>query len=119
MKNIKLVKRNRRHNKIRTQIFGTDKRPRLSVFKSNRHIYVQLIDDQKGSTLAAVSDKGISNDKKLNNTNIKEAEKVGEAIAAAALKLKINNIVFDRGGFQYHGLIKAVAEGARKGGLKF
>lgn len=119
MKNFKLVKRDRRHNKIRTQLFGTDKRPRLAVFKSNRHIYAQLIDDQKGNTLAAVSDKDINKDKKLNNTNAEEAKKVGEAIAAAGLKLKIKNIVFDRGGFKYHGLVKAVAEGARKGGLKF
>jgi len=105
----KQEKRYKRHKKIRAKISGTAKVPRLSVFKSNQYIYVQLIDDDKGKTI--VSAKG--------KLSIKEAKKAGELIAKKAREKKIEKVVFDRGGYGYHGRVKAVAEGAREGGLKF
>lgn len=108
------VKRIKRHKKIRKQIVGTSNRPRLSVFKSDQHIYAQIIDDSKGATLIADSDLKIKDGTKLD-----KALKVGEALAKKALKKKIKQVVFDRGGFIYHGRVAALAEGARKGGLEF
>jgi len=105
----KQEKRYRRRKKVRAKIFGTAKLPRLSVFKSNQYIYVQLIDDDKGRTI--VSAKG--------KLNIKQAKKTGELIAKKAREKKIEKVVFDRGGYGYHGRVKALAEGAREGGLKF
>ena len=90
---------------------------RLSVFRSAKHIYAQLIDDGKGTTIAQASDIGIKKTK--DTTLIVRAEKVGEAIAKLAKEKKIDAIVFDRGGYRYHGVVKAVADGARKGGLQF
>ena len=116
----KREKQNRRHKRVRASIKGSADRPRLSVFRSNKHVWVQLIDDEKGSTIAAMSDKDIprsSKDNKARRTLI--AVLVGEEIAAQALQKEIRAIVFDRGGYRYHGIIKALAEGARKGGLKF
>lgn len=105
----KQEKRYRRHRKIRAKIFGTAKVPRLSVFKSNQYIYAQLIDDDKGKTI--VSAKG--------KLSIEQAKKIGELIAKKAREKKIEQVVFDRGGYGYHGRVKALAEGAREGGLKF
>jgi len=105
----KQEKRIRRHKRIRSKIFGTAKIPRLFVFKSNQYIYAQLIDDDKGKTIASA--KG--------NLNIKEAKKIGESIAEKAKEKKIIKVVFDRGGYKYHGKVKALAEGAREGGLSF
>ncbi len=101
--------RDRRRTRIRGKIRGTKDRPRLSVFRSNKHIYAQLIDDQAGETLAAASGGG----------DISTASKVGKDLAKKALKLKIKKVVFDRGGYKYHGRVKALAEGARQGGLGF
>ena len=101
-------RRARRHKRIRAKIFGTAKLPRLCVFRSNQYIYAQLINDEKNATIAAVKGK----------SNIKEAKKVGESIAKKALEKKIDKAVFDRGGYQYHGRVKALAEGAREGGLR-
>lgn len=106
--------RQKRRLRIRGKIFGTAKRPRLSVFRSGKHTYAQLIDDDKGVTLAAVSDAAFK-----EGTKSERAYKVGEALAAAAQKKKIKVVVFDRGGYAYHGRIAAIAEGARKGGLEF
>ncbi len=111
---VKQDKRQKRHKRIRAKVKGTSSVPRLCVFRSSQHIYAQLIDDQKGNTLAVVSDVG----SKLKGKVAKAAE-AGKAIAALAMEKKIKAVVFDRGGFQYHGRIKAVAEGAREGGLKF
>ncbi len=111
----KQVNRLRRKAKIRSTMSGTAKRPRLSVFRSNENIYVQLIDDVTGKTLAAASD--IKTDGKT--TKVESAKKVGEEIAKKAKDLKIKEIVFDRGGFAYHGRVKALAEAARETGLKF
>ena len=109
-------KRQRIRWSIRKKIRGTSERPRLSVYKSNRSVYCQLIDDVSGTTLASCQ----SSHGELNKGSRKEqAELVGQEIARKAKDLKLENIIFDRGGYPYHGVVKAVAEGARKGGLKF
>lgn len=107
-------KRVRRHKSIRRNIIGTKDKPRLSVFRSSQHIYAQIIDDARSKTLVAESDI-----KEKNGTKKERAKTVGENIAKRALKLKIKKVIFDRGGFKYHGRIAALAEGARKGGLEF
>lgn len=100
---------------IRKKIRGTAERPRLSVFKSNTGIYAQLIDDTKSITLASVSTKELS----LNRVNVENAKNVGKKVAEKALAAGINEVVFDRNGYLYHGNIKALADGVREGGLKF
>jgi len=104
------------HNRIRSKVKGTTERPRLSVFRSNAHIYAQLIDDNQGVTICASSDLDI---KKGKSSKSSVARSVGSDIAKKAKEKKIGSAVFDRGGFKYHGRIKEVAEGAREGGLKF
>ncbi|PLX27517.1 50S ribosomal protein L18 [Candidatus Parcubacteria bacterium] len=106
----------RRKNRTRSQIFGTAKRPRLNVCRTNTSIYVQLINDEKGETLASVHSRDIKN-KKANKTEI--ATEVGKEIAKKAQAKKVSEVIFDRGSYIYHGRVKAVAEGAREGGLKF
>ncbi|MFA5878385.1 MAG: 50S ribosomal protein L18 [Candidatus Staskawiczbacteria bacterium] len=115
----KYQKRERRHTRIRAKISGTKKRPRLCVFKSSNHIYAQLIDDENSKTLIAVNDSKVSKVPKDKNRKVAVAHQVGVLIAEEAKKLKIEEAVFDRGGFVFCGRIKAVAEGAREGGLKF
>lgn len=110
----KQIKRNRLHIKIRAKIIGTKLRPRLSVFKSAQHIYAQLIDDETGKVLVSVSDMKIKGKSKKTDRSME----VGKLIASQALAKKIEKVVFDRGGFVYHGRVKAVADGAREGGLK-
>jgi|SRR5690554_6644816 len=106
----------RRHKRVRTKVSGTSERPRLSVFRSNANISVQVIDDTKGVTLVSAS----SVDMKLENGgNIDAAKAVGAEIAARAKKAKIKKVVFDRGGYIYHGRVKALAEAAREAGLEF
>ena len=109
--------RQKRHLRVRNRVAGTAQRPRLNVFRSLAHIYAQVIDDDKGITLAAAS----SLDKDFNGTggNIAAAKKVGAAIAKKALAKGISEVVFDRGGYIYHGRVAALAEAAREGGLKF
>ena len=151
---IKREKRFRRHKRVRAKISGTSKRPRLCVFKSNKHIYAQLIDDENGRTLAATSDQEIKNSKteprpslsfrkggtkvkmrtKLSSSSESVKEKkeeavragkvviafeVGKLIAEKAIKDKIEKVIFDKAGYRYQGRVKALAEGAREGGLKF
>jgi large subunit ribosomal protein L18 len=99
-----------RHARIRKQIIGTKDVPRLNVYRSNKNILVQLIDDEAGVTLASASVKG---------KNIEAATKAGEAIAKAAKKAKISKVVFDRSGYLYHGRVKALADAARENGLEF
>lgn len=113
-------KRIRRHARVRAHVKGTSERPRLCVFRSNRYIWVQLIDDVAGKTLAQATDWGTPGDKKTNikETRVMHAERVGEHIAELAREKKISAFVFDRGGYKYHGRVKAVAEGARKGGIQ-
>ena len=114
----KVIRRQKIRYNIRKKIEGTNQKPRLSVFRSNTGIYAQLIDDVKGVTLAAAStkDKGIAAQK---GKKIEQSKSVGEAIAKKAVELGLKEIVFDRGGYLYHGRVKAVADGAREGGLKF
>lgn len=113
--------RTKRHRRIRFKIQGTAECPRLSVFRSNQYIWAQLIDDEAGRTMASAGTKNIIEGKKTKDHGKKIilAEKAGETLAKKAAELKITKVVFDRGGYKYHGLVKAVAEGARKGGLKF
>ena len=115
---IKREKRIRRHKKIRMNMHGTKDRPRFFVFRSNQHIYAQLIDDDKAKILISASDKDIKlSSKKENKSDI--AKSVGKLIAQKAIENKIEKVVFDRGGIIFHGRIKALADGAREGGLKF
>ena len=110
-------KRKRIKRRIRKNIYGTAQRPRLSVFRSNKQIYAQLINDDEGITLASASSK---NEKSTQNiAKIEQAKLIGKTIADAAQKAGIENCVFDRNGYIYHGRVKALAEGAREAGLKF
>jgi len=133
----KLKKRYRRHKRIRAKIFGTAKAPRLCVFRSNKHIYAQLINDEKGNILVSANDTELKPKTKIKKKKpspmkategkrekartekVAVAYEVGKLIAEKALKKKIERVVFDRGGYKYHGKIKALAEGAREEGLKF
>ena len=109
--------RERRHRRIRGKVAGTAARPRLAVFRSNKGIFAQLVDDETGKTLAGASWLGLP--KSFKGTKIEQAAEVGKLVAAAAKKAGIDTVVFDRGGYLYHGRVKALAEGAREGGLKF
>ena len=108
--------RERRHRRIRGKVAGTAERPRLAVFRSNKGIFAQLVDDESGRTLAGASWLGL---KSFKGNRIEQATEVGKAVADAAKKAGIESVVFDRGGYLYHGRVKALAEGAREGGLKF
>jgi len=140
---LKTKQRMKRHYRIRAKVRGTKEAPRLSVFRSNKGLYVQLIDDEKGETLASASSKEVVGKSKVKSqkpkvkspkskvkrrnkqkvgmklTRSEQAREVGKLIAKKALGKKIQKIVFDRSGYKYHGRVKAVAEGAREGGLKF
>ena len=105
----------KRHRKIRRTLSGTDVTPRLCVFRSNQAIYAQLIDDVKGVTIASSS----SLELKLKNNNLEAAAAVGKDIAEKAKEAKIKTVVFDRGGYLYHGRVKALADAARENGLEF
>ncbi len=105
----------RRHRRVRGKITGTAERPRLMVFRSNRGIFAQLVDDSTGKTIAGANWVGV----KVKGDKTAQAREVGKALAAAAKKAGIEAVVFDRGGYLYHGRVKALAEGAREGGLKF
>jgi large subunit ribosomal protein L18 len=128
MANEKIVKSTRRRKRVRSKIKGDLKRPRLTVFRSSKHIYAQIIDDVNGNTLVSASDIEFAKDLKKRAKSTKEdvalqtkkdiAFILGDLIAKKALKKKIKRVVFDRGGYKYHGRVAAVAEGARKGGLK-
>ena len=110
----------RRHARIRAKISGTNDRPRLSIFRSNKYIYAQLIDDETGKTLVAASDIGIKQGKtKTKKTKIERAKEVGNLVAKEAKTKKIKTIVFDRGGFIYAGRVRSLAEAARESGLVF
>ena len=113
-----MVTKQERRNKIKTRIrgkvSGTAERPRMTVFRSNKQIYVQLVDDSEGKTLASASSKGIE-----EGTNTEVAAKVGQAIAEKALAAGITEVVFDRNGYLFPGRVKSLADAARNGGLKF
>lgn len=101
----KQEQRKRRHRRVRGKVRGTAQQPRLSVFRSNRQVYAQVIDDEQGHTLASASGE--------------DSREVGQAIARRAQEAGVNKVVFDRGGYKYHGRVKELAEGARQGGLEF
>jgi len=107
----------KRHNRVRGKISGTAERPRLSVFRSENHIYAQIIDDVAGNTLVSAST--VEKSFEGNGSNCDAARKIGSVLAERALQKGIEEVVFDRGGYIYHGRVKALAEGAREGGLKF
>mgnify|MGYP006070615793 CR=1 FL=1 len=110
----------KRHYRIRNKISGTAQQPRLAVFRSNKHIYAQVIDDVAGNTLVAASTLEADIASKVEHTSTVEAAKaVGEAIAKKAMDKRITEVVFDRGGYIYHGKIQALAEAAREAGLQF
>jgi large subunit ribosomal protein L18 len=109
--------RQRRHRRVRRRIFGTAERPRLVVFRSNRGIEAQLVDDVEGRTLASASWLGLK--KSFKGTKSDQAAEVGKLLAAKAKKAGIETVVFDRAGYLFHGRVKALADGAREGGLEF
>ncbi|EIT84041.1 50S ribosomal protein L18 [Fictibacillus macauensis ZFHKF-1] len=114
----KNVARKKRHARVRRSVIGTAERPRLNVFRSSKHIYAQLIDDTNGVTIASAStlDKGMD---VKNGGNVDAAKAVGSAIAKAGSEKNVKNVVFDRGGYLYHGRVKALADAAREAGLEF
>lgn len=116
---MKKIRFERRKLRTRSKIVGTSDRPRLSVFKSNKFMSVQAIDDLKSVTIASVTDKQLGKLGELGKDGLAKAKELGKMIAEKLLKLKVKNVIFDKGGYVYHGKIKAVAEGAREGGLEF
>lgn len=120
MKSIKsntLTGRERRHRRIRAKVSGTAVRPRLSIFRSNKYVYAQIIDDEKGVTLVSASDLGTKSVKAKGK--LEASKMIGEEIAKRAKDKKISKVVFDRSGYLYAGRVKQIAEGARRGGLDF
>lgn len=113
--------RKRRHRRVRRNLSGSVERPRLCVFRSNMHIYAQVIDDVAGNTLVAAStlDRQARNDLRSAGRKTEQARAVGKLVAERAIQAGITQVVFDRGGFQYHGRIRALADGAREAGLQF
>ena len=110
------LERNRRHARVRTKVSGTAERPRLCVYRSNTNLYAQIIDDVAGNTLVSAST--LDKEVKTKRANVEAAKEVGALIAKRAAAKNITEVVYDRGGYIYHGVIKAVAESAREGGLK-
>ncbi len=115
--NNKRRKKLKRKIHIRKRIFGTPERPRMSVYRSNKHLYVQVIDDTTGVTIASASNLDV--ELKALKNNVADAVKIGEAIGQKLVEKKIEAVVFDRNGYLYHGIVKSIADGARKSGLKF
>lgn len=109
--------RKRRQVRVRKKVNGTSERPRLNVFRSLKHIYAQLINDKQGATLVAASSLELEANGDLSKAQV--AEKVGQLVAERAVEQGIKQVIFDRGGYKYHGRVKALAEAARKGGLEF
>jgi large subunit ribosomal protein L18 len=114
-----MITRQRKIKRVRARILKSKKYPRLSVFRSNRYVYAQIIDDKKGVTLAAFSSRKIGKADLKGKTKVQIAQMVGKELAKVALKKNVKKVVFDRGEFLYHGRVKALAEGAREGGLVF
>ncbi len=115
----KILARKRRHRRVRKTVFGTAERPRLSVFRSNSHLYAQVINDLVGRTIASASTLDKELGEKIKSTTIEAAKKVGELVAKRTLAYGIKTVVFDRGGYLYHGKVKSLAEAAREAGLIF
>ena len=109
--------RARRHRRVRKKVFGVAERPRLAVFKSNKHLYAQLIDDSRGQTIASASTT--ESELRQDGDTAEAAAKVGKLIAERAKEKGVESVVFDRGGFRFHGAVRALADGAREQGLRF
>lgn len=117
MKGSRKDARSRRHTRVRKRVRGTPQRPRLAVYRSNRYIYAQVIDDADGRTVAAASSQ--ETDLRSNALNVDTATKVGTLVASRAKEAGVSEVVFDRGGFKFHGKVKALADAAREEGLEF
>lgn len=116
----KVIARARRHRRVRRKVTGTPECPRLNVFRSNRHIYAQIVDDQAGASLVSASSLDADARKEATDgLNIEMAKRVGKLLAARAIEARVRRVVFDRGGYLFHGRVKALADSAREGGLKF
>lgn len=111
------TQKQKRQRRVRSKIIGTKEKPRLSVFRSNKHIYAQVIDDEQGKTIMSISEKQLEKKEKL--VKLEKARELGKVLAKMANEKHIKQVVFDRGGYAYHGRVKALAEGAREGGLAF
>ena len=111
--------RQKRHRRVRKRVMGTSERPRLNIYRSLNHIYAQVIDDTKGSTIAAASSLDGSLKESKSGGNVEGAKAVGRLVAERAKEAGISRVVFDRGGYLYHGRIQALADAAREGGLEF
>lgn len=109
----------RRKTRIRSKVVGTTLRPRLSVFKSNKYISAQIINDETGKTIVSMNEKALGKLGELGKNGVGKAKELGKMLADIAKKAKVKAVVFDKGGYAYHGKVKAVAEGAREGGLDF
>ncbi len=116
----KVIARARRHRRVRRKVTGTPECPRLNVFRSNRHIYAQIVDDQAGASLVSASSLDADARKEATDgLNIEMAKRVGKLLAARAIEARVRRVVFDRGGYLFHGRVKALADSAREGGLEF
>jgi large subunit ribosomal protein L18 len=113
----KIEQRERRHKRVRKKIFGTQERPRLNIYKSNRYIYAQIIDDMKSHTIISAS--SLESELKAKNINCEISKKVGLIIGSRAIEQGIKHVIFDRSGYRYHGNVRSLAEGARESGLEF
>lgn len=113
----KKLNRIKRKIRVRGKIRGTDEMPRLSVFRSNKYMYAQVVNDDKGQTIVAISEKQLEKKENLNKTD--KSKELGILIAKQAIAKKVKKVVFDKSGYAYHGRVKAIAEGAREGGLQF
>lgn len=117
---VKTERRNKIRRRIRSTITGTAERPRLAIFKSSKHVYLQLINDRESVTITSVSSVSADLQEELaDKSKMEAAELIGQTLAKTALDMGIKKVVFDRGGYKYHGIIKSAAEGARDGGLDF
>lgn len=114
---MKLQGRTRRKLRVRKKIYGTSERPRMTIFRSLKHLYIQIVDDTLGKTLVSVSTSKKS--ETLKGSNVETAKQLGKKIAEKAISSNIKNVIFDRNGYIYHGRVKAIAEAAREGGLEF
>lgn len=119
MSNLKVKGQVKRSARIRFKISGTKDRPRLAVFRSNKHIYAQVIDDTLGKTLSFISEKELQTSKDKKLTKIEKANLAGQLLAKKTILSKVEKVVFDRNGYKFHGRVKALADGAKTGGLKF
>lgn len=117
--NKSILQRIKRKKRIRARFYGTGQRPRVSVFRSNQHLFVQLVDDLKKITILGVGDQSLDDKKDARASKVQQAFRLGSHVAQLAQTKKIKAVVFDRGGYRYHGRVKALAEGLREGGLVF